>query len=196
MSGSLLKFVKKLSVKIGGRRYPVVKIGNQLWMAENLDFIPAGVNFNPDNLRDGNPNCAYYNKASTEPFEHSGLLYNFAAVKVVDSYIQANNPGWRVGTYSDYTTLKNYAGNNPGTKLRSKDSNGTDDFGFALTGAGLWDANGNFRYLNSRCELWTTNEIDSTYAYEFECEVYDTYFTNRRSFATSGYSIRLVKSLE
>ncbi len=38
MSGYLLKFKQTYSVKIGGRRYPVVKIGNQLWMAENLDI--------------------------------------------------------------------------------------------------------------------------------------------------------------
>jgi uncharacterized protein (TIGR02145 family) len=183
-------------VSIGGRDYPYVQIGNQLWITENLDFIPTGVNFNPANLIDGNPNCAYYNKASVEPFEHAGLLYNFAAAKVVDTYIQSKNPGWRVGTYSDYTTLRNYAGiSNPGTKLRSKDFNGTDDFGFALAGAGLWDAYGTFNFLNSRCELWSTTEIDSTYAYAFECEVYDTYFTSRQIMSRSGYSLRLVKDV-
>lgn len=184
-------------VNIGGRDYPYVQIGNQLWITENLDFISAGVNFNPENLLDGNPNCAYYNKASVEPFEHAGLLYNFAAAKVVDTYIQAKNPGWRVGTYSDYMTLLNYVGvhNNPGTKLRSKDFNGTDDFGFALAGAGYWDGSGNFNSLNSRCELWSTTEIDSTTSYGFESEVYDTYFTARQIRSRSGYSIRLVKDV-
>jgi hypothetical protein len=47
MSGYLLKFKKRYSVKIGGRKYPVVKIGNQLWMAENLDWKFNGCDIAP-----------------------------------------------------------------------------------------------------------------------------------------------------
>jgi uncharacterized protein (TIGR02145 family) len=100
-ANSLARFVE-----IGGRRYPVVKIGNQLWMAENLDWKKSGISIGGSTSTDYNPHAWYYNNdEATYGVNGSkyGLLYNGYAVAVINAALPE---GWRVPTITDFSLLE------------------------------------------------------------------------------------------
>ena len=124
-------------VEIGGRRYPVVKIGNQLWMAENLDWKWTNLTVGGSYVNDGNPHAWYYNNDESTYGANGnkyGLLYNTAAMEeLVNGQIELP-ANWRVPTYNDFNILYTLVGSNNAAKLKSVDGwisgNGTDDYGF------------------------------------------------------------------
>lgn len=149
------------SVTIGEKTYPVVKIGNRYWMAENLDMDLSsltGNEFNPSQYYYvTEPDYFYYSyyKAgavrydtstsaggSAPPVEGHGLLYNWASVKCLADYSSEFFPaGWRVPTNTDLYALQNDAGGYSvaGRNLKSTSGwssysgagNGDDTYGFA-----------------------------------------------------------------
>ena len=135
-----------LSVTIGGREYKVVQIGNQLWMAENLDWkwdgLPIGVN---DRSSDEQRASYYNNDEVTYGVNGNkyGLLYNLPAINYLESNKNTMLPnGWHVPTISDFNTLFTSIGSNGGTKLKSTtgwtSGNGTDDYGFSAFPTGYY----------------------------------------------------------
>jgi uncharacterized protein (TIGR02145 family) len=81
-------------VEIGGRRYPVVKIGNQLWMAENLDYAWSGLTIGGSIGSD--PRANYYDNDETTygwSGYKCGLLYNWAAVAELADLLP---DGWHI----------------------------------------------------------------------------------------------------
>jgi uncharacterized protein (TIGR02145 family) len=212
MSGSLLKFEKKYSVKIGGRRYPVVKIGNQLWMAQNLDWkfeynggtLPIGGSDQPRT-----PHAWYYNnKKSTYGIDGTykcGLMYNWYAAKYLDDNKSTLLPdGWHVPNKTEWDALIAVCGGTSaaGPKLKALDNsitsswpsgwNGTDDYNFSLLPGGYYD--GGFYGFNVNIRVWTVDEDSSTKAY-------DRVFSNSGSislgwiYKMDADYVRLVKSL-
>ena len=127
--------------------YKWVKIGDQVWMAENLAYLPQ-VN-RPEN-GDSYFRKFYYvygydgrdvNKAKALLNYHKyGVLYNGPATK------DACPSGWHLSTLAEWNALVGYMGengfsNNYGASLRagaewSNNGNGTDYFGFSALPAG------------------------------------------------------------
>lgn len=216
MPSSLLKFVET-TVKIGGRKYPVVKIGNQLWMAENLDWK---FNVNGSQIHVGQsgvpstPAAWYYNNNETDygidGTYKCGLLYNWYAA----SYLETNKAtllpsGWHVPSSTELTTLLNAAGGSGTTtaaiKLKAANNsvtsnwpsnwNGTDDYGFKVLPGGE-RGNGSFSYINDIGQFCGSDvySVDDCYSVGF-----NRYNSNSVSVGHNqkykGYSIRLVKNL-
>jgi uncharacterized protein (TIGR02145 family) len=115
-----------------GKRYKTVKIGTQVWMAENVDY--AGKKREIGACRDKKPaNCKKY-----------GSLYNWEeAIKVCPS-------GWHLPSNEEWNVLVYFAGGKEtaGKKLKAKEgwrkenegfipNNGTDDYGFAALPGGF-----------------------------------------------------------
>jgi uncharacterized protein (TIGR02145 family) len=106
-----------------GRTYRTVRIGSQVWMAENLAFDYAG-------------SKCYDNKL--ENADIYGRLYNWeTAMKVAP-------PGWHLPTDEEWRTLVDFVGGDKvaGTKLKatggwSRWGNGTDDYGFSALPGGF-----------------------------------------------------------
>ena len=122
------------TVTCGGQTYRTVKIGSQVWMAENLNYNTSG-SACYDNISD----CSDY-----------GRLYDWYTASVVCP------EGWHLPSNDEWTTLINFIGENAGTKLRAKSwSGGTDDYGFSALPSG----NGYspcFFATKDKCGWWWT----------------------------------------
>ena len=209
MTGSLLKFEKRYSVKIGGRRYPVVKIGNQLWMAENLDYKWAGLDIGGI-WATGSSHAWYYNNDEATygvTGYKCGLLYNGFAMKYLhDNSISLLPDGWRIPSLTDFENLSTYIGNDSEftKKLKAVDDsvsigfplgwNGTDAYGLGILPAGAyWET---FIDIGTKCQIWTstsTDMVNNCYA------IYFRVVSNSLEYCKDGFdaamSIRLVKTL-
>ena len=208
MPSSLLKFKQTYSVKIGGRRYKAVKIGNQLWMAENLDWkfdvngsqIPIGSSETPTT-----PAAWYYNNDEAtygiDGTYKCGLLYNWYATKYLDDNKSTLLPdGWHVPTNDEWTTLANAVGgaSTAGQKLKSANVSwatswgGTDDYGFGVLPAGYYV--GDFRDVATNALVWTSTEYSSSNGYRMGFDTSSSIFPDYNGKHIGG-SLRLVKSL-
>jgi uncharacterized protein (TIGR02145 family) len=154
---------------IDGNVYHTVKIGNQVWLAENLkttkyrDGSPIS-NIKEtsewNNLKTG-AYCDYENKP--EKSNSYGRLYNWYAA--IDSRNIAPT-GWRVPANSDWETLMSYLGGASvaGGKLKqaglinwsSPNGGATNETGFTGLPAGIRDSSYSFEYLYDYGYFWTS----------------------------------------
>jgi len=175
-----------------GQTYRTVRIGSDIWMAQNL-------NFKTDNSRcydNKESNCAKY-----------GRLYNF------EDATKACPAGWHLPENDEWRELISYAEpeKTAGTKLKAKsgwntDKNykqGTDNFGFsALPGGGHYGAS--FGYIGDGGSWWSSdNRIgiyyfrkdvvwhssNETYLFSVRCIANPTIITDTRD----GQTYRTVK---
>jgi len=122
-----------------GKKYRIVKIGDNTWMAENLNYkIDDSWCYDNDES-----NCKKY-----------GRLYNWGAA------MEACPTGWRLPTYEEWDDLIQIAGNDvAGVKLKSKtdlDNNnrGSDELDFSALPGGRRDGN-NHSFTNVGTEaIW------------------------------------------
>ena len=158
-----------------GKVYKIVKIGKQIWMAENLNY-----NANNSKCYDNKPaNCIKY-----------GRLYDWETAR------RACPKGWHLPSYKELTHLMDFIGDTDetyerssesttgpkikssmirgdyltaGVKLKAKDgwvdpNKGKDIYGFsALPGGLYWAERGEFNAIGN-WGLWWINDV----CYDFE----------------------------
>jgi uncharacterized protein (TIGR02145 family) len=191
---------------IEGNVYKTIKIGKQLWMAENLrttryrngDPIPNIPGRVPWTMQNEGAYCNYSNNDSNVTVY--GRLYNWYAVN--DSRNIAPE-GWHVATDKDFDVLIKYLGGDSlaGGKMKSvsatlrqsPNAGASNSCGFSAIAAGYRnDYTGNYHLLKGNTMFWTSTENDttvwvrllsSTDAGAFRC------YVEKRS----GLSIRCVK---
>jgi len=196
---------------IDGNMYKTIKIGNQIWMAENLKVthyqngepISNITNHNEwKNLRTGA--WSNYNNDNNISSKY-GKLYNWFAV---NDRRNIAPKGWRVPTDEEWSTLINNLGGSSaaGSKLKSKFSWNNSNIGStnisrfnALPGGYL--SNGVFeevgcRGLGSAGYWWTSTEFYKSFAWS-RCLFNDQSNVSRGNFdKTPGYSVRCIKIQE
>ena len=134
-----------------GQTYRTVQIGNQIWMAENLNYRTEG-----NNCYDDKPaNCQKY-----------GRLYTWEAAQ------NACPSGWHLPSTAEFDTLFTAVGGDDvaGKVLKSRsgwksDGNGTDAYGFSALPAGhrsYYD--GDFSNAGNCAYFWSAT-TESDYAY-------------------------------
>jgi uncharacterized protein (TIGR02145 family) len=138
-----------------GKHYPVVKIGDQIWMSENLAWLPS---VSPASDESGTSKryyiYDYQGNSLTEAkafanFTKYGVLYNSPASQ------DACPDGWELPAYDDWTGLKDYLATEVGAKLKetgishwkSPNSLSTNLSGFSARGGGQ-QSQGQFSQLN------------------------------------------------
>ena len=152
------------SIVVGGKEYPYVRIGNQLWLAENLKFAIPGVTLDVSPVT-YNDVCILSNPNTPGYANQYGYLYTRGAAVQISSggYLPS---GWRVPTKTDIETLNSYLSNN-GLVLKSSsgwydNGNGTDDYRFNALPAGYYDSsNGGYLDITKKFEIWTTTNFGS-----------------------------------
>lgn len=200
-----------------GRSYRTVQIGNQIWMAENLDvatFLNGDTILEIKNRKEGikanNHKQAFFSFYMHEATNGDvyGKLYNWFAI---------NDPrgiapeGWRIPDRSDWDTLIAYIGGSSKIaidKLKSKsgwikDGNGTDETGFSALPGGGRDLGGGFAGMGGYGYWWSSTEINRSYAYHIglASDHHDLYESFKGIFLLSGpalkecaFSVRCVKN--
>ena len=95
-----------------GNVYQTVRIGNQVWMAENLRVTKYNDGTGIPKQTDGIPwsnlttpaYCYYYNTYNADSIKKFGALYNWYAVDTK----KLAPAGWHVPTDSEWTIMENY----------------------------------------------------------------------------------------
>lgn len=183
---------------IGGKEYPVITIGSQKWLGANLDYKFSGCNFNPETWADGNPNCCYYGGGASEYKTGYGLLYNFAAVQLLETNKASLIPGWHVPSEAEFNTLLSTIG---GTlqcnKLKSKtgwyENNGTDNYKFSALPAGDRDYDDGLYYGDTTMTYFLSKDAYDTDSVNALYLQYNDDILVNVIYKLSGASIRLIK---
>ncbi|OPZ97660.1 MAG: hypothetical protein BWY70_01429 [Bacteroidetes bacterium ADurb.Bin408] len=183
------------------KTYKTVKIGNQVWMAENLNY--TGNNSYQRSITDKSQwesNMAYdgwcyYDNNSSNGSKY-GVLYQWKAA------LKACPDGWHLPSDAEWTQFTDFVGGeiNAGTKLKSKtgwrkNGNGTDDYGFTALPGGCRGSNGYFGSMGSDGNWWSSTEDFEDYpdSRDMSCN----YANVGRSYYSKGcgFSVRCVRDL-
>jgi len=140
--------------------YKTIKIGNQTWIAQNLNYDVGGSKC----YGNDESNCQKY-----------GRLYNWSAAT------KACPNGWHLPSNSEWDILYRSVDGTSGTEspyksetagkyLKAKNGwneggNGTDDHGFAALPGGLGNSSGGFSSLGNYGNWWSNTESDGNRAY-------------------------------
>jgi uncharacterized protein (TIGR02145 family) len=162
----------------GNKEYNIIKIGNQVWMSENLSYNAKGskcYNNNPQN-------CTKY-----------GRLYDWNTAKNVCP------KGWHLPTRYEWDILVSYTGgsNIAGEKLKAKSSwknggNGTNYYGFSAIAYGYGASDGNFYNFGSYGYWWSSSENNANSAYFLSIDNNGNVFRNNLD-KTLLFAVRCVK---
>lgn len=196
-------------VDIDGNVYKTVKIGNQVWMAENLkttkyrngDAIPEVTGNTEWGALTTGAYCNYDNNAAN--VATYGRLYNWFAVN--DSRKLAPE-GWHVASYEDWEALTNYLGglDVAGGKLKetgtahweSPNEGATNEAGFnAIPGGGrFFLISHDFNGIGIGANWWASNFYSGSTAWTWMILSSFTYVDVDELWpAVDGLSVRCVK---
>jgi len=159
-----------------GENYRTVKIGDLIWMAENLNYETenswcyGGSEFN----------CVRY-----------GRLYTWNDAMI------ACPAGWHLPTDEEWENLLSVVGRSEaGTKLKSKEPawDGTDESGFSAMPGGMRTNGGEFDYAGEHGYWWSAmeNGTNPNQARNREMNLGDSFVAVLNSNKTVGFSVRCV----
>jgi len=199
-------YINETITDIDGNVYKTVKIGTQVWMAENLKVTHYRngdpiLNITDNTQWDSLTTGAYcnYNNDPNNAITY-GRLYNWYAV--TDSRNLAPI-GWRVPTDAEWQTLINYLGGDDvaGGKIKeagtthwsSPNTGATNESGFTALPGGYRYYYGYFLNLGDLANFWSSTERNSDDAWYRVL-----YFNNAAVYRCndskrSGLSVRLVR---
>jgi uncharacterized protein (TIGR02145 family) len=127
-----------------GKIYKTVKIGEQVWLAENLNYEADG------------SKCYKNDPAHCEKY---GRLYNWATA------MKACPKGWHLPSKEEWETLVDFVGGweTAGKYLKSKsgwlkNGNGEDKYGFSALPGGVGDSDGDFGVVGGYGYWWSATE--------------------------------------
>jgi len=137
-----------------GKKYKIVKIGSQTWMAENLNYNASG-------------SKCYSNEL--DACNMFGRLYNWATAMKVCPY------GWHLPTKAEWNVLTAKVGGSKigGKYLKAvswwdsfngKSGNGTDSYGFTAMPGGM-AAGDDFGGIGKGVGFWSATEYSTYNAY-------------------------------
>lgn len=161
-----------------GTVYRTTTIGDQVWMAENLRYLPSVVG--PATGSETNPYYYVYDydgtnvtdAKATDDYKTYGVLYNFPAAMAGSPYSSTNPSGvqgvcpagWHLPSNDEWVELMNYVGTASGEKLKetgtahwsSPNTDATNETGFTALPGGFRHNNQTFINIGTNGYWWTT----------------------------------------
>ena len=168
-----------------GKTYKTVKIGDKVWMAENLNYQTS-------------ESMCYEDKP--ENCEKYGHLYDW------NEAVTACPDGWHLPNKQELEDLRTLAGqkagdiDKAGSVLKStigwsENGNGTDGLGFGALPAGYYRSyDDDFDYEGNLASFWSSTEIGSIGAYALDLFYLNENADVNHSYKDNGFSVRCVKN--
>ena len=200
-----------------GNTYNWVKIGEQVWMAENLKYLPSvvvpstGSETTPYYYVYGYDGSSVTTAKSSTNYTTYGVLYNWAAAMAGTSSSTTNPSGvqgvcpagWHLPSDAEWTQLTDFLGgeSDAGDKLKesgtshwsSPNEGATNEYGFTALPGGYRSSNGTFYDIGNYGYWWSATEYNASYAwyrlmlYNLS-KVYRFYYNKEL-----GFSVRCVR---
>ncbi|MDY6388534.1 MAG: fibrobacter succinogenes major paralogous domain-containing protein [Fibrobacter sp.] len=162
-----------------GKKYKIVKIGRQVWMAENLNYKMKNT-YCYNNSADS---CAKY-----------GRLY------IWDAAVGACPDGWHLPTMAEFSVLFSTVGgsSSAGRALKSAfdwedDGNGSDAFGFSAVPAGYRNNDGKYSRKGAGAYFWSAIKEDIFFANFVRLYYYSNDVYMASDSKASAFSVRCVR---
>jgi len=188
-----------------GKVYKYVTIGNQVWMAENLAYLPSVVAPKTIDFGKGYKYYyvyGYYGTSVTEAKAHTnyttyGVLYNLPAA------LSACPSGWHLPTDAEWTTLTTYLGGEEvaGGKMKetgtahwdSPNEGATNESGFTALASG--DCYIEFFSIGRKGSWWSSTLSEDEGTWNWIRYIYNDSSNVKRNKDSSiaGLSVRCVK---
>ncbi len=194
--------------------YSWVQIGEQIWMAENLKYLPSVVG--PGTGSNSEAYCYVYGydgtsisaAKATENYQTYGVLYNWPAA------MQACPTGWHLPSDDEWKELEmflgmsqeqadewGWRGTDEGGKLKetgithwnSPNEGATNETGFTALPGGYRNVSGYFNLLGDYGGWWSATENGSFNAWRRNLYYNYSNVNRDRSSRDHGYSVRCVR---
>ncbi len=166
-----------------GKSYLAVKIGEQIWMAENLNYDSTGYCYN-----DNTSNCKTYGRHYMWNVAQKVCPVGFHLPSLAEWETLDSSVAYIL--YEGKTDSVGYAlkSTNGWKDYNGKSGNGSDVFGFSGLAAGCRLISGSFSYIDEHADFWSTTSAKLRHLYYSETSLrQDTYP------ASAAYSVRCVK---
>ena len=199
-----------------GTHYNIVLIGKQVWIAENLKYLPSVTR--PDESSETSPHYYVYDyngtivddAKATANYTIYGILYNWPAA-MNNAVSSSTNPsgvqgacptGWHLPSKSEWIQLTDYLGGAyiAGGKLKeagtihwNTGNTGTNESGFTALPGGIMNSYmDRFEDIRNSCQFWLATEEAGPYSPNL------SYYGNIAGFKDgynpkNGYSVRCIK---
>ena len=162
-----------------GKKYKIVKISNQTWMAENLNYAAKGSKCYENN----EANCAKY-----------GRLYNWNTAR------NACPAGFHLPRDAEWTTLVNNAGgeSTAGKKLKSQNGwaengDGTNEYRFSALPGGIGVGDGRFGGVGGAGIWWSATGNDTYTAWDRSMSYDEENVDRDKDGKSAQFSVRCVQ---
>lgn len=199
-----------------GYVYQSVAIGSQVWMAENLRYLPDV------GLGTGSQTIAYYyvyryngtnvsEAKATENYQTYGVLYNWPAA-MAGMTSSSSNPsrvqgvcptGWHLPSDAEWTELIDYLGGGEvaGGKLKetgtthweSPNTGATNETGFTALPGGFRNYDGNFLNIGYNGLWWSATENGASSAMACDMNYNTSNIASYYNIKENGFSVRCVR---
>ena len=162
-----------------GNTYNYVRIGDQYWMDENLrcnicDSQSPSAGAEIPEFYEGGDTGPFYIDGTNKSNWQSSTAGDLSSSQISHLGYQGICPnGWHIPTVSEFETLENSVGSNPGKALKAtsgwnQDSGNTDKYGFYALPAGNLDPTvERITYVGSTTSFATATPMD--YGYNIAC---------------------------
>ena len=204
------------SIEYSGKWYKAVQIGEQCWMAENLN-VGTRIDGVDDPTDNGTIEKYCYND-EPDSCDVYGGLYQWDEMMQYTTQAGAQGicpAGWRLPSDAEWKELEgtvdtqypvgdpewdgtSFRGNNAGKRLKSTSGwdnigNGTDAFGFTALPGGNHQTDGSFVYQGERAIWWTTTEDGGTDAWHRSLSDNEDRVGRNSSGKYNGFSVRCLR---
>lgn len=189
------------------RTYPIVKIGDQMWMAENLAYLPFFIS--PYDENSPEQRCYIYdysggynivNAIQSDNYKTYGVLYNWEAAKNLCP------DGWHLPSDGEWQILSDFAGSDAVHVLRTTfgwdyQGVGNNSTQFSALPGGMRNTDTGFASLGSGMFCWSSSpdgETTALYRYLMYYSIYrgslDFPMYSRSTSRRSAFSIRCLQN--